>query len=199
MSTFKLDVQFDVKRAMRALSDLQKKQVPRAAARALNRTGEEVRTQVVRDLSKEMGKETGLSVSGFRKSIAQKKATQQRLVTELVASGRPLPLMRFGAKQRLIEVKHTKRSLVPVYEVSAKAWGKRKTYKGAFIATLRSGRKGVFIRTSKKRLPIKELYGPSIPQTFIDEKIIKGMERHAGRVWPKNFQRELNYYLSKLK
>jgi len=37
--------------------------------------------------------------------------------------------------------------------------GKRTLIKGAFIATMRSGHKGIFVRTGVKRLPIRELLG----------------------------------------
>ena len=37
----------------------------------------------------------------------------------------------------------------------------RGSYRHAFIAQTKSGHKGVFIRTGKERLPIRELYGPN--------------------------------------
>ena len=80
--------------------------------------------------------------------------------------------------------------------VAASAWGKRKTYRGAFIGN--SGRT-VFARTSKTRLPIKPLYGPSVSNEMkrpyaqaIARKTIK--ER-----FPINFNQALKFNLSKLR
>jgi hypothetical protein len=46
--------------------------------------------------------------------------------------------------------------------VVAQAWGRAKLYKSAFMPA-RFG-KHVFKRKGKARLPIKELYGPSLPK-----------------------------------
>lgn len=188
---FRLDVKADLKAAQRGMTRLQRAAVQRAAPRALNDTAKQVRTNVVHDLKDEMGTATGLSISGFKKSIAHIRATRQKLVTILKASGRALPLVRFGARK-------TKKG------VSAKAWGERKVYKGAFIAHMpsrtkaRKGHKGVFVRKGGGRLPIKELWGPSIPKIFVEDKILRGMRTHAGKLWPKNFARQVRFYLSKV-
>ncbi len=183
---FKMDVRVNVQRAQRKLFHVRDKAVNQAAARALNRTIKQVKTSAVRELKDEIGKATGLTSAGLKKSIKEHKANRRRLTARLVPSGRAIPLIRFGARQ----VKQG---------VTAAAWGKRKAYKGAFITKMKSGRKGVFARTSKKRLPIKELYGPALPKEFSKGKIISAMKRRAATAWRKNWRRELKFALSKVK
>lgn len=184
--SFRLDIDADITGAQRKLFNMENGVVRQAAARAINRTLSQVKTGAVRELKDEIGQTTGLTSTGIKKSIREFRATWRRLYGSLTPSGRALPLIGFGARQ-------TKAG------VTAKAWGKRKAYKGTFIAKMPSGHKGVFKRTSKKRTPIKELYGPSLPKEFSEQKILGSMKRIARTVWPKQFERELKYRLSRLK
>lgn len=177
------DVKADVSAAMRKLKNSQKA-VTAAAVSALNKTISEVKTQTVRDMQQEMGEAMGLNTTGFRKALQEAKANRNKLAASITATGKPLPLIMFGARQA-------------ASGTSAKAWNKRKLYKGTFIATMKSGHKGVFKRSSKKRLPVKELYGPSIPQTMASGAIDSAMKRHAGNAWPKNWKHELEFYLGR--
>jgi len=151
--------------------------VTKAATRSLNRTNDQVATIARRLIAKEMG----IPVKAVRAGMFKFKATRQRLGAATVARGRPLNLARFKARQ-------TKRG------VSASAWGKRKVYKGAFIAN--QGRT-VFKRTSKQRLPIRPVWGPSIPKTMLKAAIIKAMQQHARNQWQKNFARDMQFYLDR--
>lgn len=177
-----VDYKDEIERVKRELSWMRNKAVDAAANRANNRTAVQVRTEAVRSLGKEIGKATGLSAAGFRRSMRIIRSTRRTLRAAVVASGRPLPLIGFAARQ-------TTRG------VTAAAWGKRKLYRGAFIARMPTGHRGVYARTSKKRLPIRELWGPSIPKVFIDEHVQRSLKTSVTRRWPRNFQRELNYYL----
>lgn len=181
--SFELDVKADISRT-RAMLGASQKAVQLATVTALNKTVTNVRSETVKVLKKDIGDAVGVTSGGFRKSIALAKANRNRLLASLTPSGRPLPLMAFGARQ-------------VATGVTSKAWGKRKTYKHAFIAKMPGGHKGVFVRTSKKRLPIRELYGPSLPREFTKEKIAGTMKRLAGKAWAKNWAREFNYYQRK--
>jgi hypothetical protein len=48
---------------------------------------------------------------------------------------------------------------------ASKPWGKAQVFRGTFIASV-GGRKGVFRRVGKSRLPIKEQFGPTTISTF---------------------------------
>lgn len=151
--------------------------VEKAAVRSLNRTNDQVATIARRMIAKDMG----IPVKAVRAGMFKIKAMRHKLVAGTVARGRPLNLIRFKARQ-------TRRG------VSATAWGKRKVYKGAFIAN--QGRT-VFKRTSKARTPIKAMWGPSIPKTMLQDYVIKAMNQTANRQWRKNFARDLQFYLDR--
>lgn len=182
----KVDISYkkELERVSRDLDDLQRKYVPRAANRTNNSVAVTARKEAVSELKDEMGKATGLSAGGFRKSLDIKRSTVRTLRAEITANGKPLPLIRFGARKAAKGVR-------------AKAWNKRKLYKGAFIAKMPNGKRGVFKRTSKKRLPIKELYGPGIPSTFLERPVQDALQRVINKTWRPRFQRDLANYLKR--
>ncbi len=183
-----LDISVDVSRANRKLHGMRTRVVRRAAAPALNRTMTTVRKEATNDLKKIVGKKLGLGASGLKKAIKLIRASAKagRLVATLVPSGKHLPLINFKARQTKQGVSHS-------------GWGRRQLAKGAFIVKMPGGHKGVFRRTRDSRLPIKELYGPSLPTEFVKQKLRNRMDRTARRVWSKNFRRELAFRLKKLR
>lgn len=194
-----INVSSDLKSVSKYLNDTKKRQIPKAASRALNRTVDQTKTQVVRDLVKVVGEESGLGSAGLRKAIATNRSTVSKLYAELIPSGRAIPLIKYKSRQVKAGVSHN-------------AWGRRQVATSAFIARMPSGHKGVYRRTGQakrlttrgryagtgiKREPIKQLWGPSLPKEFIKANILQGMRTHAGRLWPGIFARELKYYLSR--
>ena len=151
--------------------------VEKAAVRSLNRTRDNVDVIARRLIAKDMG----ISVKAVRAGMYKIKATRHKLVAATEARGRPLNLIRFGAKKRN-------------KGVSASAWGKRKIYKGTFIGN--QGRT-VFSRTGESRLPIEAKWGPSIPKTMLQDYIIRAMQQTAGTQWQKNIARDLKFYLNR--
>jgi hypothetical protein len=116
--------------------------------RALNRAAVSTRTVMVREIARDMG------IRQRDVPVTIQNATATNLQATVVASGRRIPLMDFSARQ-------TSRG------VSANTGQGRKTYPGAFIATMKTGHRGVFKRKpGVGRLPIHELFGPSVPFVF---------------------------------
>lgn len=202
MASFSLDIDTDFNKVNKMLSGMAKKEVSRAAARAINRTLPAIKKEAAPELLKQLGVGIGITQAGLRKAMKIKRARANNLIGMIITSGRRLPLIRFGARKVKTGVTHT-------------AWGKRQTLQGAFIAQGTGARgkqvfkrtggskrlmtKGRYAGTGIKREPIEKKYGPSIPGEFLDKDVLKAMDR-IGRVkWPINFQRELNFYLKKFK
>jgi hypothetical protein len=120
--------------------------------RALNHVGDIARTQVKRELAKQ----TGLTVTVVDKSMRTVRAIPARQSYELVATGKPIPLREFAARQT--------RS-----GVSARPWGQRRVFPGTFIMRAISGH--VFRRAGRARLPIVKLWGPSLPRELLRGKV----------------------------
>ena len=98
-------------------------------------------------------------------------------------------VIEFGARQ-------TKKG------VSAKVWGKRRVYKGAFIGSGRnSGKQLVFARTSgatkSGKIRIKALHGASLPREFHREDMEKIFNKKIKKRFPILFKRALEFHLMK--
>lgn len=154
---------------LRNASAVEKKVIPAATARVLNRTAITVRNESAKDVVKD----GGFKIGDVKKKIKIFRAKANKLFVEIVAIGRPIGLIHFAARQR-------KKG------VSAKAWGQRKIYRGTFIAKTKTRSRGeeefrttgtqVFTRKpGASRLPIKKLHGPGIADTISQQHIVSRM------------------------
>lgn len=166
---------------------------PRVCARALNRsivTGRTVMLKVV-------AQDTHLKQSTVRKAFRTDQAKTSNLVARLTVTGARIPLIEFGARG-------PEPSRGRGRGVSARLQGGRGRYPDAFIATMRSGHRGVFKRVGtggsksrgawSKNLPIVELHGPSLPHVF-SKYIPTGMTA-ASEALTKNLAHEFTFALS---
>ncbi len=160
---------------------LERKFVPASQARAANRVAVTIRRLTAQDVSKLMG----LKQKKVRPQITIDKATKLEPSATVTASGKHISLIHFGARQRKAGV-------------SASAWGLRKIYKGTFIGKGQgSAATQVFARTSKDRLPIKKLYGPSIPKIITDAAIKRNVRSTINKRLPIEFERDLAWRVSR--
>lgn len=120
-----------------------------AMSRALNHEGDKGRTQVKRALVKQ----TGIKYGAVDKAMATIRSTSATLTYRLKARGDETNIAWFGGVQR-------------GKGVSAAPWNKRRMFRHAFIVQ-RFGR--AFIRSSKKRLPIRWLYGPNLARELVKD------------------------------
>lgn len=137
--------------AFRASVERMKSQeMNRAIAIALNRTADGVQAEAIRRI-RETHK---IQAQVVRRAFVIRRAYAGRLQSMVYASGRPLNLIGFGARQ-------TKKG------VTVDVKGTRKLIPGAFIATLpNNSYRGVFSRKGKARFPIKALTTVSVPGLF---------------------------------
>jgi hypothetical protein len=130
--------------------------VAQATARALNRGILASRTVMVREMSRDLG----MRQADLRDRLRIVEATGSRLSARLSVSGKRLPLITFSARGP--EPSRGKGRGVS-YRLPG---GGRNRHPHAFISTMRTGHRGVFVRARKGRLPIRELFGPSLPRVF---------------------------------
>lgn len=128
-----------------------------AVVRALNRGMTAGRTVMSRAIAKDMG----LKVGDTNKALRYRPATVNTPVTRLAAGFGRIPLMAFGARGT---VPSRGRGRGVTYRMGA--GNARTRLANAFIARMRSGHEGVFMRKGKARLPIVELRGPSVGHVF---------------------------------
>jgi len=179
--SFDMDVRADFKQVERMLSVVQKKAIPKAGSRALNKVVKVAEKTAAKGLADDIG----IVQKESRKHLRINRARWTELQASIVATGRRLPLMALKAKQVKKGVTYRKQG------------GGRGRVQSAFIATMRSGHKGVFKRQGKQRRPIQELFGPSIPHVFVKDKISRALLTTTRARWPKLFQHEINRELRK--
>ena len=183
----------------RALDALSPKVLLAGLARAVNRTATSARAAIVPTIARDMGlKQTAVRDRIRVESAAPTKADSLR--ARLFADPRRIPLIEFNATG-------PEPSKGQGRGVTARIQGGRGRYPQAFIATMRSGHRGVFVRKAplvgKSRgawspnLPIRELRGASVVQVF--QKYRSVAEAKAVEVLADNVQRELAYRLSQIR
>ena len=150
---------------------------PIAIARALNWTGNKARTQVARTLARD----TGVGYGVIRKALRTTPASPAKLTYEIGVSGAHIPLAEFHARQ-------TRRG------VSAAPWGQRRVFPHTFIVGQLGGQ--VFKREGRARLPIRKLWGPSLPIELVRGASPAAFETSAAADLPQSLAHELGRLFS---
>ncbi|MFO0386350.1 MAG: phage tail protein [Flavobacteriales bacterium] len=176
---------------------LSERAVRTGIARAINHTLGKTKTAS----SREIRSVYRIKAKDITKSMRITRAYVQRQFGELVASGQPLSAMAFGARQ-------TKKG------VSINVKGQRKLIRGAFLATMKSGKQGVFargrygkdgfefrtkrIRKKGNDLPIEELKTIAVPQALAHNAVLNNLGKKMEADYPGRLQHELKYLASKI-
>jgi minor tail protein Z (GPZ) len=194
-----LTTKIDLSGALRKLEILRSEQ-PKAIIRALNKTSKSARAQAAREI---VGVGYGMKIAGIKKAISIRRATRAELTAIVQASGKPIPLINYSARQ-------TKAG------VSVAVLNGRTTITGAFIATMPSGHKGVYLRVGsatekrmvargamkitkgrkiayKHGLPIRQLFGPSVPNAFVNKLVQEAVIRTIRERFGVVLEQELRY------
>lgn len=135
----------DAERIAAGLRDLPQRLRGPTVKRALRRALGTVRTETTRMVRAEVPRLRAKTVSG-QMAI---QLTASGLEGDVIVRARPIPLVEYAGRQTRLGV-----------TVEVKKG--RKLIRHAFIATMKSGHRGIFVRRGKARLPIKELFGPAI-------------------------------------
>jgi hypothetical protein len=185
----KLNIRTNFKGIAKQLDKLSDEVGSKAMVRALNKTIEQGRAQMARQIAQEFR----IKVSEARARLAIRRAYAKgggvsisaTLSATTKGKGRSMNLIAFvrkaGAGKKRKQLK-----------MQIKRTGGNKTITGAFI-----GNKGrtVFIRTTDKRLPIKSLSTIDIPQMFNTKRINEAVRKVMLDRFENNFNRELRVVL----
>lgn len=160
---------------------------PKAVKRSLNAGISAARIEA----RKQIQREVTLKAKTINAALNENKASYIKLSSSLEADRRPVALINYKTSQ-------TKKGV----NVTINKIGKKTLWQGAFIATMKSGHKGVFSRKykgtgkpkpnikygalpRKYRFPIKEQFGPSISGLY-ERQTINDRAREAGAVKMQN-------------
>ena len=166
-------------KSMERLLRTTRARLPKVAARVVNKSAKSTKVAMVKAVRTDLGLKAGV----VRDAIKMTNARPGRNPTaKLGTSPERIPLIDFGA----IQLKRA--------GVRARLKGGAKTYRGAFIATLPGGHRGVLKRSTYPggaRLPIRELHGPSLAKVFV-KKWRVGVKRFREQI-RKNIVSELRF------
>lgn len=160
------DFDLELKGLVRELREMGA-QGPAIMARALNRAGTSGKTA----MKKAVSADTGIAQKGLERQIKVDKANKTRPSVSLTISGTPMPLIDFQGRGP--EPSRGKGKGATYRSPS----GGRKQVPGGFIAMMKSGHRGIFVRkprtstrhgrtATKPQLPIVERKTPPLPHWF---------------------------------
>lgn len=150
-----------------------KEETKAAVVRALNRTIDAVKVRSAREV-RDAGYK--LKIGDIKAAIRISRASTSRLRADAIASGRPIALIKYNARQIGVGV-------------SVDVLNGRKVVAHAFIANSANGTPQVLIREKNAKhkkvikngqarwtaLPIKKLFGPSIPDAMANQIVAKAI------------------------
>jgi len=160
--------------------------LPKVQTRAINRSLQTARAEAVRAVRAEYA----VSAEAVRKTIEIKNASFSNPTGTILSTGSPIDLAKFDISPSRPNPKAKNPVLARV-----KLGGARKPIKNAFLARLSNGHLGIFIRADKGRFPIKQLYGPSVPQMIGSENVSKKIEDKAAETLGKRLEHEIDRIL----
>ncbi len=185
-----VSVKADISQALAKLDRVRDDVKEKAIVRALNKTATQVKTQAAREI-RDAG--YNLKVAEIKRAIAIVRASPSYIQAIVKAIGKPIGLINYAARQ-------------VAKGVSVNVKDGRKLIPHAFIATMPSGHKGVFMRVGQGHkklvrggkvvwhgLPINELYGPSIPSAFINKTVQAALIAAVKEKFPRILKHEIEY------
>lgn len=171
-----------------------KYKAPTVLARAINRAAEKAKTETKREVADNYY----ISKKNVAKTITISKASRAKLSAQLRSKGSPIALSKFKVSPNK-RVKKTKRGYSPpVYKAAVKKDGGMKPLSDepkSFLTEFKSGHLGVMRRTSARRLPLKQLYGPTVPSMIKNEKVIRTIQEAASKKLEERIEAGVNNIL----
>lgn len=182
--TIGLNIKGDVSEVRRLFRELGPG-IDRAVVRAINKTATTVRAQAARDIQQKRN----LKIGTIKQKLILARARRDRLSAAIIASGKPIPIREFGARQ-------TRQGVTVKIEKGGKRQRLQRFGNKSFVIP-RFG-SNVFVRKTGSRLPIKEWARvPGIPTVFVQERIEYSMKRLARLTMAKRLPEEIRFELRK--
>lgn len=160
----------------------------RVMARAINRGLTAGRVQAAREAVKNYA----IKQKQVNEKARVRRTKPSELEAELTFSGPALNIADFDVKPK--KPQPAKR---PILRATIGKSSGQRPYKGAFLIPVRSGTVKAFRREGKDRLPIKPVYGPSIPTLVGGEKVREAVQERVAEVVLTRLSHEINRELEK--
>lgn len=159
------------------------KKAPNAISNALNRATTNMNTNI----KKEIRKEYHIKAGDINATLSKTRASKGSLSASVKSKGHLIGLDKFKVSPKSINPK--RKSLVTI--AVKKSGGKK--VKGAFMADVNGAK--LFMRLNKSRLPIRRLFGPSIPQMLGSNEEVRDYIEAEGK---ETYDRRLDHEISRI-
>lgn len=190
MSSLDVSVKAELEAAEKKLARYQKRAIPLAANRSLNRTATSVRASVAKRISRR----TGLLQKEIKAATFITRSSLLTLAARITGRRRAFNLVRFVTRSKRAPGAFRKQR-----GVVANPWRNRRIFEGAFIIAAPRSKKAIVVaRKGRKRLPIRGLYGPSVHVELGRQRVRRLMAVLARRRFVVNFRRDLEFYKSRV-
>ena len=164
----------------------------KAIARAINKAAEKARTEGIKAICGEYA----IKPSDVRKTIHIVRARPGNLSAQIISTGGPIPLIKFHVTPRKPPAKGTKVKDREVVIAGVK-FGNAADMPHSFIARMPNGHLGVYSRKSGAgRNPIKQRYGPAVPQMLGNLSVLGYIETRANERLEKELRHQISYLFS---
>lgn len=160
----------------------------RVMSRAINRGLTAGRVQAAREVVKDYN----VRQRQVNEKARIRKTSANRLEASLSFSGPALNIADFK-----VSPPRPQPAKRPVLRVSTSKQRGPKPYKGAFLIPVRAGKYRAFRRKGKERLPIQNVWGPSIPSLVGAERVRNAVQDRIQEVIITRLDHEVNRELSK--
>lgn len=171
-----------------ALAPLESGPLKAAVRRALRKAGSTALRDMKGEASKRIRRRKAIKPRFITRALSLRRARGSdisRMEWAVDVSGEPVPLVAYPHRQTRkgvsVEVNRGKRTLV----------------KGSFVATMKSGHKGVFKRRGQARLPIQELRGSRPVDALLHEGEADAVAARGGKSFNETFARLLPLEIGK--
>ena len=158
---------------------------PNAISNAMNRAA----SNINKNVKKEVRKEYNIKSKDVGSTLNVTRATRSSLGAEVRSKGSPIPLDRFKVSPKTVNPNRKS----PI-KVAVKRDGLKKVL-GAFVLDI-NGKK-VFERTSDSRLPIRRLFGPSVPQMIGNEEVHEEIHQEGQKTFSQRVEHEIQRILDR--
>jgi len=187
----RVNISADIKKATAFFNELDKRSISYGSSNALNVVIRTVRNETINEVADVRRVKRSL----IRKAIEiSKRAIYYELTTVLRAVGRVISLREYSARQSdrgvTVNVQGTPKLLTRAF---GPGYGR-----GRFSQAKRLGGH-VFERLTAARLPIKQLWGPSITTGFIKDQVRRVQRAAIARDWQRTMNQKLEEQLVKLR
>lgn len=166
----------------KATDGLSERNVRGAIARALRKAGSTALRDMRSEASKRVRTRKRIRAAAVRNALVMRRPR----VSARSIDGREWALDVRGKAISLAAYPHRQTKRGVSVEVNR---GKRTLIKSAFLATMKSGHRGVFVRTGKERLPIRELLGSRPVDALLHEGEAEAVSSRGQRSFESTFSR----------